>query len=313
MSFMVGARSARQHPVLRLAAYVSLPLFVALLLSRGPKRTSLAKRVLAVDHISNSARGLTGPDSPRPPSGPTLFIGILARCDAERRELQRKGWIRALQSHSQSDYAVVEFILSEECSKSSEADVLRVPAMESYQQLWPKSLAVMQRGVELGARYMLKTDDDVHVHVDNLRTMLASNTLTGDYVLGNVCSTCRPHRDGPWSVQVSDWRPHFFPPFAFGAAYVVPWHTAQLLHRLSQSQGVRVLSVEDVTLGLWVHALNTLYGQSVSFVHDARWDNVGRCQQENLVTHHLTIAQQACIADLSAGDGVCRCVEATTT
>ncbi|XP_074660163.1 beta-1,3-galactosyltransferase 1-like [Tubulanus polymorphus] len=103
------------------------------------------------------------------------------------------------------------------------------------------------------AKYVMKTDHDVAVNIDNLMTMLALDAPSG--IVGDCFGPFAPIRrpDDKWYTPMSEYSLSYFPKYCSGIGYVVSMNAARALVRLSPV--VRPLAMEDVYVGLLLSKL----------------------------------------------------------
>jgi len=80
--------------------------------------------------------------------------------------------------NSSAAHVRVAFVVSNECEdllaeeQELHGDISFAPVRESYFTLTPKALSLLRMGLEMGARYIMKTDDDSFVFVDRVAAEL---------------------------------------------------------------------------------------------------------------------------------------------
>ncbi|KAM5193626.1 UDP-GalNAc:beta-1,3-N-acetylgalactosaminyltransferase 2 [Mantella aurantiaca] len=137
---------------------------------------------------------------------------------------------------------------------AAHGDLVVVEAVDTYRNV-PRKLLLFCRwlaGTSLDFRFLLKTDDDCFLELDNVRRALGEKEPRGPLAWwGNFRLNWGVDRTGKW--QELEYLSPAYPPFACGSGYVlsrdaVLWLAANAGH-LKAYQG------EDVSMGIWMAAI----------------------------------------------------------
>lgn len=126
-------------------------------------------------------------------------------------------------------------------------DIIQEDFIDSYRNLSLKSVALL-KWVSLfcnEAKYILKSDDDMFVHIPNLVAILR-NRLPVNAVIGCRINGAMPLRDktSKWYASVQEYSKKFYPSYCSGTAYVISRDSIEPLFNVSQS--VSLFWLEDI-------------------------------------------------------------------
>ena len=118
---------------------------------------------------------------------------------------------------------------------------------DTYENLTRKTLMGLKWMTSYcaAAKYVLKIDDDIFVHIPNLVEMLKTipANLTGG-IYGHLHSGSQTQRQGMWAVTHDQYPLSKYPPYMSGASYVISGNIVRKL--LLVSQYMPFLPIEDV-------------------------------------------------------------------
>jgi len=242
-----------------------------------------------------------------------LFIGILTAPDNQaEREGQRNSWMR--HPEVMAGRIKYKFFIGtakdatqrEAVRKESDlkGDIVTIEKEEGYYNIAHKTLEIVIYGSSR-AEYIMKADDDTYIQVDNVLKMMGE--LPRSVLIGCLKCDPSPHRKGRWAIPHEEFAGDTFPLFPHGAGYVVSKDVGQRLEALRASDKLKVLRVEDVSMGLWVQQLKEDEGMPIKVMHDTRfrWEDLD-CSDDSYTVHKATPRIQACMWQSQGGD-VCSC------
>lgn len=194
------------------------------------------------------------------PCGSQPLPGIIVvQClpeQAVRRKVARQTWV---QEARKLGYRVVFFMgvtpalgLDALAAEAAEhRDLLLVGFRESYLNLTLKSIVMVDWVSShcLSARFLVKVDDDVYLHVDTLHTLLSDRAVNrggGRQVLGVQAERYKPMRSpsSKWYMPFEVYAGAFYPTFVYGPCYVL---STDLLSEISaQCKSQPYIPYEDV-------------------------------------------------------------------
>lgn len=123
------------------------------------------------------------------PSGPLVLIAIVTSCCDERsiakREVVRKTWLSdrpvdvsyrffVAQPSSAESRTLAHERLAQEARRHDDLTVLA--ETEHYSNLSKKTIAILRYAVHSGARFLVKTDDDVYMRLPELMRLITRST-----------------------------------------------------------------------------------------------------------------------------------------
>ncbi|KAA8530373.1 hypothetical protein F0562_005082 [Nyssa sinensis] len=243
---------------------------------------------------------------PLPPNKPlNLFIGVFSTANNfKRRMAVRRTWMQypAVKSGS---VAVRFFVglhknqmVNEELWKELQTygDIQLMPFVDYYSLITWKTLAICTFGTQaVSAKYVMKTDDDSFVRVDEVIASLERANVTHGLLYGLINSNARPHRnpDSKWYITQEEWREETYPPWAHGPGYVVSNDIAKAVYKTHGTGHLKMFKLEDVAMGIWIEEMKR-GGLQVSYVKEERVYNEG-CKDGYVVAHYQSPREMLCL------------------
>ncbi|UJR11121.1 hypothetical protein I4U23_015303 [Adineta vaga] len=186
-----------------------------------------------------------------------LFIAIKSSTkNSHQRQLVRQTWLpEVLQYHipyvfvlgSTNDGELLEKLLEED---KQYHDLIIGRFVDDYYNLTLKSIFTLTwTKVYCPTRWLLYTDDDAIINVENIVQFIAS---VKDLLNRNVFCEKGPRRvhrefDSKWYVPESVWPKQNYPEFCYGWGYLIPSNTLPLLQNmLADNKTKPKLWIEDV-------------------------------------------------------------------
>ena len=155
---------------------------------------------------------------------------------------------------------------------------------DSYHNLTLKTLM----GFEWGRKFcpqaakIMKTDDDVFIHIPRILLLIGNVTHTTDLVYGDCYNNNKPVRDEPIKEHLRKfytpyWRypHHIYPPFCRGIGYIISAKNVDGV--LSISSNIPFFEWEDVYIGLCLKALGSKVESVKTFVLYIQPQNRSHC------------------------------------
>ena len=137
-------------------------------------------------------------------------------------------------------------------------DIIQTNVEDKYENLTNKSLAMVQwvRDFCSGAKFVLKTDDDMYINLPNLlKELLLLHEI--HFFFCYVFKGAPPVRDknSKWYISMEEYKYSYFPKYCSGTAYAFSANTATDLYE--SSKRTKQLKMEDVYItGLLAQNLN---------------------------------------------------------
>lgn len=282
-----------------------------------PWLVSRVKVTGGVDILSALARGLPVPEDndlvvdvehlKAPPvtrKRLVMLIGIFSTGNNfERRMALRRSWMQYEAARS-GDVAVRFFIGLHKNSQVNlelwkEAlvygDIQLMPFVDYYSLISLKTIAICIMGTKiLPAKYIMKTDDDAFVRIDQVLTSLKEKPSNG-LLYGRVSLDSSPHRDrdSKWYISNEEWPHDAYPPWAHGPGYIISRDIAKFIVRGHQERDLKLFKLEDVAMGIWIEQFKNS-GQEVHYMTDDRFYNAG-CETDYILAHYQSPRLVLCL------------------
>lgn len=233
-----------------------------------------------------------------------LLIGVFSTANNfKRRMAVRRTWMQY--DAVRSGAVAVRFfvglhknqIVNEELWNEAKTygDIQLMPFVDYYSLITWKTLAICIFGTEISAKFVMKTDDDAFVRVDEVLTSLTAFNVTRGLLYGLINSDSRPHRDpdSKWYISPEEWPEETYPPWAHGPGYVVSHDIANAVYKKYREGKLKMFKLEDVAMGIWIADIKK-DGLEVRYQKDERIFNEG-CKDWYIVAHYQSPRELMCL------------------
>ncbi|KAE9605533.1 hypothetical protein Lal_00024897 [Lupinus albus] len=247
-----------------------------------------------------------------------LFIGVFSTANNfKRRMAVRRTWMQY--NAIRSNITAVRFfvglhksqIVNEELWKEAQTyrDIQLMPFVDYYSLITWKSLAICIFGMEVvSAKFVMKTDDDAFVRVDEVLGSLKKINVAHGLLYGLINSDSQPHRnsDSKWYISPQEWSEATYPPWAHGPGYVISHDIARTVYKKYREGHLKMFKLEDVAMGIWIADMKK-EGLEVRYENEGRVYNEG-CKDEYVVAHYQGPREMLCLwQKLQEGKGAKCC------
>ncbi|KAL5553778.1 hypothetical protein UlMin_041179 [Ulmus minor] len=234
-----------------------------------------------------------------------LFIGVFSTANNfKRRMAVRRTWMQypAVRSGAVAVRFFVGLhknkLVNEELWNEAQTygDVQLMPFVDYYSLITWKTLAICIFGTDVvSAKFIMKTDDDAFVRVDEVLASLQRISVTSGLLYGLINSDSRPHRntDSKWYISIEEWPEETYPPWAHGPGYVVTRDIAKAIVKKQRKGNLKMFKLEDVAMGIWIADLKK-EGLAVRYEKDDRIFNEG-CKDGYVVAHYQGPREMLCL------------------
>ncbi|KAL1194526.1 Beta-1,3-galactosyltransferase GALT1 [Cardamine amara subsp. amara] len=175
-------------------------------------------------------------------------------------------------------------------------DVQLMPFVDYYSLISWKTLAICIFGTEVdSAKFIMKTDDDAFVRVDEVLLSLSMINNTRGLIYGLINSDSQPIRnpESKWYISYEEWPEEKYPPWAHGPGYIVSRDIAESVDKLFKQGNLKMFKLEDVAMGIWIADLKK-YGLEPHYENDGRIISDG-CKDGYVVAHYQSPAEMTCL------------------
>ncbi|KAL2226143.1 beta-1,3-galactosyltransferase GALT1 [Sesamum indicum] len=234
-----------------------------------------------------------------------LFIGIFSTANNfKRRMAVRRSWMQYPEVRS-GQVAVRFFVglhknqmVNEELWNEARTygDIQLMPFVDYYSLITWKTIAICIFGTEVvSAKFIMKTDDDAFVRVDEILNSLRRTNVTHGLLYGLINSDSQPHRspDSKWYISPEEWPDDKYPPWAHGPGYVVSSDIARTISKKHRKGHLKIFKLEDVAMGIWIADMQKK-GLEVRYEKDERIFNDG-CKDGYVVAHYQGPRELLCL------------------
>lgn len=249
-----------------------------------------------------------------------LFVGVFSTANNfKRRMAVRRTWMQypAVRSGAVAVRFFVGLhknkIVNEELWNEAETygDIQLMPFVDYYSLITWKTLAICIFGTEVvSAKYVMKTDDDAFVRIDEVLASLQRISATRGLLYGLINSNSQPHRnpDSKWFISSEEWPEENYPPWAHGPGYVVSRDIAKAVVKMNNEGRLKMFKLEDVAMGIWIAEMKK-EGLKVRYENDEKIYNEG-CKDGYVVAHYQGPREMLCLwQKLQEGTGARCCGE----
>ncbi|KAH7842010.1 hypothetical protein Vadar_000456 [Vaccinium darrowii] len=233
-----------------------------------------------------------------------MLIGIFSTTNNfERRMALRRSWMQyeAIRSGNVAVRFFIGLHKNKEVNfhlwKEAQAygDIQLMPFVDYYSLLTLKTVAICILGTEiLPAKYIMKTDDDAFVRIDEVLSSLKGKVSNG-LLYGLISFESSPHRDkdNKWYISTEEWPPASYPPWAHGPGYVVSKDIARFIVQGHRKRDLQLFKLEDVAVGIWIEEFKK-HGHKVQYISDERFHNAG-CESNYILAHYQNPRKVLCL------------------
>nr|XP_027118560.1 beta-1,3-galactosyltransferase GALT1-like [Coffea arabica] len=175
-------------------------------------------------------------------------------------------------------------------------DIQLMPFVDYYSLITWKTLAICVFGTQVvSAKFVMKTDDDAFVRVDEILASLNRINVSCGLLYGLINSDSHPHRspDSKWYISPEEWPDDSYPPWAHGPGYVVSNDIAQAIYKRYRKGQLKMFKLEDVAMGIWISDMKK-QGLEVKYETDERIFNVG-CRDGYVIAHYQGPREMLCL------------------
>lgn len=234
-----------------------------------------------------------------------LFIGVFSTANNfKRRMAVRRTWMQY--DAVRSGTVAVRFfvglhknqMVNEELWNEARTygDTQLMPFVDYYTLITWKTIAICIYGTEVvSAKYVMKTDDDAFVRVDEVLASLRRFNVTRGLLYGLINSDSQPHRstDSKWYISPEEWHGDAYPPWAHGPGYVVSRDIAKAVYKWYKKGMLKIFKLEDVAMGIWIAEMKK-GGLDIRYVNEERVYNEG-CNDGYVVAHYQEPREMLCL------------------
>lgn len=174
-------------------------------------------------------------------------------------------------------------------------DIQLMPFVDYYSLLTLKTIAMCILGTKLlPAKYIMKTDDDAFIRVDEVLSNLKGKVSDG-LLYGRISFESSPHRnvDNKWYISAEEWPREAYPPWAHGPGYIISQDIAKFIVQGHQKRNLQLFKLEDVAVGIWIEQYKN-QGHKVEYVSDDRFYNSG-CESNYILAHYQNPRKVLCL------------------
>ncbi|KAK7363428.1 hypothetical protein VNO77_05571 [Canavalia gladiata] len=233
-----------------------------------------------------------------------LLIGVFSTGNNfERRMALRRSWMQ-YEAVRSGEVAVRFFIglhknnrVNFELWSEAQAygDIQLMPFVDYYSLISLKTIAICIMGTKIiPAKYIMKTDDDAFVRIDEVLSGLKGKPSEG-LLYGLISSKSSPQRDegSKWYISEKEWPHDTYPPWAHGPGYVISRDIAKFIVHGHQERKLLLFKLEDVAMGIWIEQFKN-GGKEVHYANDERFYNAG-CESNYVLAHYQSPRMVLCL------------------
>ncbi|BBG93025.1 Galactosyltransferase family protein [Prunus dulcis] len=146
----------------------------------------------------------------------------------------------------------------------------------------------------LPAKYIMKTDDDAFVRIDEVISSLKGKATNG-LLYGLIAFESAPDREkgSKWYIDNKEWPHALYPPWAHGPGYIISRDIAKFIVRGHQESDLKLFKLEDVAMGIWIEQFKNS-GHEVNYVTDDRFYSAG-CESNYILAHYQSPRLVLCL------------------
>ncbi|XP_021807772.1 hydroxyproline O-galactosyltransferase GALT3 [Prunus avium] len=233
-----------------------------------------------------------------------MLVGVFSTGNNfERRMALRRAWMQ-YEAVRSGDVAVRFFIglhknsqVNIELWREAEAygDIQLMPFVDYYSLISLKTIAICIFGTKiLPAKYIMKTDDDAFVRIDEVISSLKGKATNG-LLYGLIAFESAPDREkgSKWYIDNKEWPHASYPPWAHGPGYIISRDIAKFIVHGHQESDLKLFKLEDVAMGIWIEQFKNS-GHEVNYVTDDRFYSAG-CESNYILAHYQSPRLVLCL------------------
>ncbi|XP_065854958.1 beta-1,3-galactosyltransferase GALT1-like [Euphorbia lathyris] len=181
-----------------------------------------------------------------------LFVGVFSSANNfERGMVVRRTWMQ-YPAVKTREVAVRFFVglhknqmVNEQLGDELQTygDIQLLPFVDYYSLITWKTITIcIFRAEIVSAKYVMKTDDDAFVQVDEVLASLTKTNVTNGLLYGLITYNSQPHRNAnsKWYISLEEWPQNYYPPWAHGPGYVVSNDIAKAVYRRHKNGHLKV-------------------------------------------------------------------------
>ncbi|XP_073282899.1 beta-1,3-galactosyltransferase GALT1-like [Primulina huaijiensis] len=175
-------------------------------------------------------------------------------------------------------------------------DVQLMPFVDYYSLITWKTIAICIFGTRVvSAKYIMKTDDDAFVRVDEILNSLRKINATRGLLYGHINSDSEPHRnpESKWYISHEEWPHDKYPPWAHGPGYIVSKDIAKAISKKHEKGILKMFKLEDVAMGIWIADMKK-NNQEIRYENDGRIIIEG-CTDGYVIAHYQAPRELLCL------------------
>ncbi|XVF58280.1 hypothetical protein PTKIN_Ptkin07bG0052300 [Pterospermum kingtungense] len=246
-----------------------------------------------------------------------LFIGVFSTANNfKRRMAVRRTWMQypAVKSGAVAVRFFVGLhknqVVNEELWSEimTYGDIQLMPFVEYYGLITWKTAAICIFGTEaVSAKYVMKTDDDAFVRVDEVLASISKENVSHGLLYGLINYDAQPHRnpDSKWYISPQEYPGRTYPPWAHGPGYVVSNDIAKAVNTKQKEGRLQMFKLEDVAMGIWIADMKR-EGLKVYYINEKRVYNEG-CTDGYVVAHYQSPRDLLCLWQKFREGSVAKC------
>ncbi|KAL5700715.1 hypothetical protein ACHQM5_026128 [Ranunculus cassubicifolius] len=248
-----------------------------------------------------------------------LLIGVFSTGNNfERRMALRRSWMQYAAVRS-GEVAVRFFIglhknmqVNLQLWREAQAygDIQIMPFVDYYSLITLKTVAICIMGVKIvPAKYIMKTDDDAFIRVDEILSRLKERKTSDGLLYGLIAFESSPHRDSDskWFISPEEWPHDSYPPWAHGPGYIISRDIAKFIVQAHHENALKLFKLEDVAMGIWIDEYKK-NGRKVEYSSDERFYNAG-CEDEYILAHYQNPRMLLCLWEKLQKEHQAHCCE----
>ncbi|XP_068660470.1 hydroxyproline O-galactosyltransferase GALT3 isoform X2 [Aristolochia californica] len=184
-----------------------------------------------------------------------LLVGIFSTGNNfERRMAVRRSWMQY--KAVRSGDVVVRFFIGFHKNKQVNSELWReaqiygdiqlMPFVDYYALITLKTIAICIFGTKvIPAKYIMKTDDDAFVRVDEVLSNLREKNIPNGLLYGLISFDSAPIREGDskWYISEVEWPYAKYPPWAHGPGYIISRDVAKFIVQGHQERDLKVVKL----------------------------------------------------------------------